>query len=247
MANRLIFLVIGLSMAHAGLARAQSKEDLLGGTPVDQSAVIAVIQQPAVANSLAGCGAGKLSAGSVTMTLSVTSEGKGTLTAIDPALPPDISGCLGGVIGSLAFPTSGSGGQVAFVFTFPASPPPGSQVPVKTFDPRFTPEYQAARRMKKSGVGLLIPGCILGGLGALTLGVSFADSSSSAKDNGIKAGAVLMAIGFAMIIPGAILTARGNKGQRDALIKYNSAMIPLPGLAYDPLTRSTSLTLSWIF
>ena len=104
-------------------AAAQSKEDLISGTPLDPEVVYAAMQTPQVTSALVQCGAGKLSAGSATFHVSVDASGKATLTKIDPVLPPDVSGCLGGVIGALSLPASGSGVDVTFLFTFPAAAP----------------------------------------------------------------------------------------------------------------------------
>ncbi len=237
----ILLAMVGIWLLSETPSLAQTKEDLLGGTPVDSQSVYAQVQQPHVANALAACGAGKLSAGSVSITISITPAGKASLVSTNPALPPDISGCLGGVVGSVAMPSSGSGGQVSFVFNFPATPPPTAAQP-KPFDVRFTPEYQKAWRTKKAGLGLLIPGCIITGLGAMAMAIVL--STEHPDDEGVRATVGMTVVGLVLLIPGAVLVGIANKGLQEALVKYN-AMFPLPGIALDPVTRTASITLSW--
>ena len=52
-------------------AAAQSKEDLLSGTPLNPQIVINALQEPPISVAMAQCGAGKLSSGSVTMHLNL--------------------------------------------------------------------------------------------------------------------------------------------------------------------------------
>lgn len=239
-----IAAIQALALLYAMPAEAQSKEDLLGGTPLDTEAVYARLGAPDVANSLAACGAGKVSPGSATITVAITPAGEASLESISPKLPPDVGGCIGGVISSVDMPTSGTGGEVSFVFNFPAAPPGGYQQQPQQpqYDPRTSPEFLKAHRMRKAGLGLLIPGCIFTGL----FGMGFALVVSTDPDDkqAFRALLGLTVVGLALLIPGAVLTAKGSRDRREAL-RRTSAAIPLPGLAYDPHTGTGALTLTW--
>lgn len=245
MADRIIaFLVAVAVMAHGAFAWAQSKEDLLSGTPLDQQAVIQKIQIPEVANAIASCGAGKLTAGSATITVAVTPAGEASLKSTQPKLPPDVAGCIGGVISAVPMPTSGTGGEVAFMFTFPATPT-GTVKQPKAFDVRFTPEYQSAWRLKKAGLGLLIPGCIITGLGFLAFAIVVTSDDNS--DSAFRGTLGMSLVGLAFLIPGAVLVGVANKRLKEAIAKYHTAKAPTPGLAYDPQRKDLHLTLAWRF
>jgi hypothetical protein len=236
--NLLILTVLVLA-AWTGKAQAQSKEDLLSGEPLNPEVVIQALQQPAISSALAQCGAGKLTSGTVTMTVSVNTAGKAVLTKTEPALPPDISGCLGGVIAAMKLPASGGGAEVAFMFTFPATPPP--TMVGKPPPPTYPPEYYSGRRMRRAGIGLAIPGAIIFGLGALVLSVSF---SIEDTDPALRAGVGMLIFGGALLIPGIILAVAGKKRAEAAM---RQALLPMPGLAFDPELRSAHLTLAWRF
>ncbi len=218
--------------------RAQSKEDLLAGTPLNPQVVINALQQPVVASALSNCGAGKLSAGTATMHVSVDAAGTATLIKTDPVLPPEVSGCLGGVIGALSLPKSGSGTEVAFLFTFTGAatgtigqPPP----------PAYPPEYHSGRRMRRAGIGLVIPGSILFGLGGLVMLAYFVDTSETGA---LFAALGVGALGGALLIPGIILAVLGKKRMQQAMTQ---ARFPMPGIAYDPETKATHFSLAWRF
>ncbi len=217
--------------------RAQSKEDLLAGTPLNPQVVINALQQPMVASALSNCGAGKLSAGTATMHVSVDAAGKATLVKTEPVLPPEVSGCLGGVIGALSLPKSGGGTDVAFMFTFTgAATGTYGQPP-----PTYPPEYHSGRRMRRAGIGLVIPGSILFGLGGLVMIVYFTDMSDRGP---LYAALSVGALGGALLIPGIILAVLGKKRMVEAMTQ---ARLPMPGIAFDPYRKSTHFTLAWRF
>jgi len=234
-----LLILTALSLAvWASEVRAQSKEDLLAGTPLDPQVVINALQQPMVASALSNCGAGKLSAGTATMHVSVDASGAATLLKTEPVLPPDVSGCLGGVIAALSLPKSGGGTEVAFLFTFTGAstgtygqPPP----------PTYPPEYHSGRRMRKAGIGLVIPGAILLGLGGLVMIGFFVDTEETQI---LFTALAIGALGGALLIPGIILAVLGKRRMEQAMTQ---AWLPMPGIAFDPTTRSTHFSLAWRF
>jgi len=228
-----LFLVVWTSEVQA-----QSKEDLLAGTPLDPQIVINALQQPMVASALSNCGAGKLSAGTATMHVDVDAAGMATLVKTEPVLPPNVSGCLGGVIAALNLPKSGGGTEVAFLFTFTGAaastigqPPP----------PAYPPEYYSGRRMRRAGIGLIIPGSILFGIGGLVMIGFFVDTSETQI---LFTALGVGALGGALLIPGIILAVLGKKRIEKAMMQ---ARFPMPGIAFDPVRKSTHLTLAWRF
>jgi hypothetical protein len=52
------------------------------------------------------------------------------------------------------------------------------------------------------------------------------------------------ALGGALLIPGIVLAVLGKKRIEKAMAQ---ASLPMPGMAYDPITRSTHFSLAWRF
>jgi hypothetical protein len=233
-------LALAAALAWADASHAQSKEDLLSGAPLNPEIVYNAMQAPQTSNALAQCGAGKLSSGTATFFVSVSPSGAATLTKTDPVLPPDVSGCLGGVIASMSLPKSGGGVDVTFLFTFPAVPPPAIGAPAK---PEYPPEWWRGRRIKKAGLGLAIPGWIITGLGALVM-FAYISVDPSDRDQVLRVSLGMMGVGLMLAIPGTVLISIGNRKMRQAL---GQGALPLPALAYDPSNESAHLTLSWRF
>lgn len=236
--KKLVILTALCLGAWTAEVRAQSKEDLLAGTPLDPQIVINALQQPMVASALSNCGAGKLSAGTATMHVSVDASGMATLVKTEPVLPPDVSGCLGGVIAALSLPKSGGGTEVTFLFTFTGAAASTIGQPTT---PTYPPEYYSGRRMRRAGIGLVIPGSILFGLGGLVMLAFFVDTSETGA---LWAALSVGALGGALLIPGIILAVQGKKKYEKAM---RQARFPLPGIAYNPVSKSTLFTLAWRF
>ena len=241
MKRLLALATILCAAAWAAESEAQSKEDLLSGTPLDPQVVYNALQTPAISTAIVQCGAGKLSAGTATLNVSVAPSGKATLTGTDPPLPAEVSGCIGGVMGSLSLPPSGLGVEVDFLFTFPATAPPTYQPPPK---PQYPPEYYSGHRMRRAGIGLVIPGAIFFGLGALVAVASLANDSTNDRRAMLYTGGGLMVVGAIFLVPGIILVSIGKKRAAAAMMQ---AGVPMPGLALDTQIPSARLTLTWTF
>ncbi len=235
--------VIAVHALWPGSALGQSKEDLLSGAPLDPKVVVDTVGTAQVSHALLGCAAGKLSAGTANIDISVSPSGKATLTATTPALPQDVGACLAGVISSMSLPSSGTGASLTIAFEFPATTPkPGTAVAPKP-DIMSSPEVQSAARIRRAGLGLLIPGLIVSALGVIGLGAVLAGDDGSTTGLGVSIG--MISLGTALWIPGAVLVSLGSKRLAAAL--HMARLVPWPVLALTPGTRSGSLILGWWF
>jgi hypothetical protein len=109
--------------------------------------------------------------------------------------------------------------------------------------PQYPPEYYSARRLRRAGIGLVIPGSILLGLGGLVMLVNLAPDTY--EPGALRAGIGIAVLGLGLMIPGIALAVTGRKRAEAAM--RQAAWLPLPSLAYNPELKSAHLALMWRF